>query len=190
MVHDVLVVECSQSFFFIMIAQIERPSWFQSVSRYLGNIPLIHSTRNLCSRFRIDGIEAISRGVSRGKQVMKFAMRVISIPFNFYFLFSALPLSGWNVTVLMSSYFGFSIQWSSLRTNIDRNARFYLIVINSPEGNLLAVETVPGSATTEDITGLRPSTRYRIGVYGIDETGQAYKSSESVVSTNYGKVHI
>ncbi|XP_073249655.1 neurotrypsin-like [Porites lutea] len=98
---------------------------------------------------------------------------------------SALPLSGWNVTVLMSSYFGFSIQWSSLRTNIDRNARFYLILINSPEGNLLAVETVPGSATTEDITGLRPSTRYRIGVYGIDETGQAYKSSESLASTTY-----
>ena len=173
-----------------MIVQIENPSWFQSVSRYLGSIDLIHSTRNLCTRFRIDGIGAISRGISKGKQVIKFAMPVISIPFNFYFLFSALSLSGWNATVLMSSYFGFSIQWSSLRTNIDRNARFYLILINSPAGNLLAVETVPGSATTEDITGLRPSTRYRIGVYGIDETGQAYKSSESLVSTTYGKLHI
>ena len=94
------------------------------------------------------------------------------------------------MTILMSSYFGFSIQWSSLRMNTDRNAKFYLILINSPEGNLLAVETVPGSATTEDITGLRPSTRYRIAVYGIDETGQAYKSSESLVSTTYGKLHI
>ena len=173
-----------------MIVQIENPSWFQTVSRYLDSIDLIHSTRNLCTRFRIDGMGAISRGISRGKQVIKFAVRVISIPFNFYFLFSALPLSGWNATVLMSSYFGFSIQWSSLRTNIDGNARFYLILINSPAGNLLAVETVPGSATTEDITGLRPSTRYRIGVYGIDETGQAYKSSESLASTTYGKLNI
>ncbi|KAM7428099.1 hypothetical protein ABFA07_020874 [Porites harrisoni] len=98
---------------------------------------------------------------------------------------SALPLSGWNVTVLMSSYFDFSIQWSSLRTNIDRTALFYMILIKSPAGNLLAVETVPGSATTKEITELRPSTRYRIGVYGIDETGQAYKSSENLVSTTH-----
>ena len=116
-------------------------------------------------------------------------IRVISVPFIFTF-FSALPLSGWNVTVLMSSYFGFSIQWSSLRTKVGRNARFYLILINSPAGNLLAVETVPGSVTTKDITGLRPSTRYRIGVYGIDETGQAYKSSKRLASTTYGKLHI
>ena len=93
------------------------------------------------------------------------------------------------MTVLMSSYFDFSIQWSSLRTNIDRAALFYLILIKSPAGNLLAVETVPGSATTKDITELRPSTRYRIGVYGIDETGQAYKTSESLASTTYGKLH-
>ena len=110
--------------------------------------------------------------------------------YSFYlYFFSALPLSGWNVTVLMSSYFGFSIQWSSLRTNVGRTARFYLILINSPAGNLLAVETVPGSATTKDITGLRPSTRYRIGVYGIDETGKAYKSSENLVSTTHGKLY-
>ena len=110
--------------------------------------------------------------------------------YSFYlYFFSALPLSGWNVTVLMSSYFGFSIQWSSLRTNVGQTARFYLILINSPAGNLLAVETVPGSATTKDITGLRPSTRYRIGVYGIDETGKAYKSSENLVSTTHGKLY-
>ena len=93
------------------------------------------------------------------------------------------------MTVLMSSYFDFSIQWSSLRTNVDQTALFYLVLIKSPAGNLLAVETVPGSVTTKDITGLRPSTRYRIGVYGIDETGQAYKSSENLVSTTHGKLN-
>ena len=109
--------------------------------------------------------------------------------FHFDLFLSALPLSGWNVAVLMSSYFGFNIQWSSLRTNVGRTARFYLILIKTPAGNLLAVETFRGSATTADITGLRPSTMYRIGVYGIDETGQAYKTSESLASTTYGKLH-
>ena len=92
------------------------------------------------------------------------------------------------MTVLMSSHFGLSVQWSALRTNIDRTARFYLIFVKSPAGNLLAEETVPASTTTKDITSLRPSTRYRIGVYGVDETGQAYKTSESLASTSEGKL--
>ena len=92
------------------------------------------------------------------------------------------------MAVLMSSHFGFSIQLSALHTYINRTASFYLILVKTPAGNLLAVETFPGSATTADITGLRPSTKYRIGVYGIDETGQAYKTSESLASTNDGKL--
>ena len=37
------------------------------------NIDLIHDARHLCSPFRIDGIEAMSRGISGGKQVINFA---------------------------------------------------------------------------------------------------------------------
>ena len=33
----------------------------------------IYGTRHLCTRSRIDGINAMSRGISRGKQVIKFA---------------------------------------------------------------------------------------------------------------------
>ena len=35
-------------------------------------IDLIHDTRHLCTRSKIDGIKAMSRGISRGKQVIKF----------------------------------------------------------------------------------------------------------------------
>ena len=34
---------------------------------------LIHNARHLCTRSRIDGIKAMSRGISGGKQVIKFA---------------------------------------------------------------------------------------------------------------------
>ena len=34
---------------------------------------LIHDTRHLCRRSWIDGIKAMSRGISGGKQVIKFA---------------------------------------------------------------------------------------------------------------------
>ena len=36
-------------------------------------IDLIHDTCNLCMCSKIDGIKAISRGISGGKQVVKFA---------------------------------------------------------------------------------------------------------------------
>ena len=94
------------------------------------------------------------------------------------------------MTVLMSSHSGFTIQLSALHTYIDRTASFYLIVLKTAAGYVLAVETFPASATTEDITGLRPSTMYRFCVYGIDETGQAYKTSESLASTTDGKLCI
>ena len=45
---------------------------------YYGNvkvarIDLIHDTRHLCTRSRIDGLKPMSRGISGGKQVVKFA---------------------------------------------------------------------------------------------------------------------
>ena len=36
-------------------------------------VDLIHDTRHLCTRSKIDGIKAMSRGISGGKQVIKFA---------------------------------------------------------------------------------------------------------------------
>ena len=34
---------------------------------------LIHDTLHLCTRFRIDDVKAMSRGISGSKQVLKFA---------------------------------------------------------------------------------------------------------------------
>ena len=39
----------------------------------LPRIDLIHDTRHLCTRFRIDGIKAMSRGILEGKLKIKFA---------------------------------------------------------------------------------------------------------------------
>ena len=38
-----------------------------------GGIDLIHDTRHLCTRFRIDGIKAMLRGISGGSQNITFA---------------------------------------------------------------------------------------------------------------------
>ena len=47
------------------------------VFTFIQLIDLIHDTHHLCMPFRIDGIKAISRGISGGKQVcdLKFASK-------------------------------------------------------------------------------------------------------------------
>ena len=37
----------------------------------LGSLDLIHDTCHLCTRFRVDGIKAMSRDISGDKQVIK-----------------------------------------------------------------------------------------------------------------------
>ena len=91
------------------------------------------------------------------------------------------------MTVLKSASTGFTIQWTELRANINRVATFYAILIKSTEKIILAVETVRGTARTVDIRGLKPSSKYRVSVYGVDDTGQPYKSLESLASTAEGK---
>ena len=38
----------------------------------LGSLDPIHDTLHLCTRFRVDGIKAMSRDISGNKQVIKF----------------------------------------------------------------------------------------------------------------------
>ena len=43
------------------------------VFTFIQLIDLFHDNCHLCMRFRTDGIKAMSRGISGGKQVLKFA---------------------------------------------------------------------------------------------------------------------
>ncbi len=93
---------------------------------------------------------------------------------------------GWNVTIYDVTSTSFTLQWTMLNTNNDHYAAFYIVEVKSVQGIILAVETVPGNKTTTVIQGLRPSTEYRVGVFGVDSIGQPYKSLESVTTTNKG----
>lgn len=53
---------------------------------------------------------------------------------------------------------------------------------------MLTIETFPGNTTNAVIKGLSPATKYRVGVFGIDGTGQPYKSFESVTTTKKGTI--
>ena len=91
--------------------------------------------------------------------------------------------SGWNVTVLNPFGTGFTLQWTQLPANINRVARFYIILVKTIQGSILNVETVPESISILTINGQRPSTKYRVVVYGVDDAGELYKSEERFAST-------
>ena len=105
----------------------------------------------------------------------------------FAFLFSiAIPISGWNVTIFHPSPTRLTLQWTRLNTVVNHHANFYIIATKSVHGTILTTETVPGNATSTVIKGLWPSTKYLVGVFGVDSIGQPYKSSESVTTTKEG----
>ena len=95
-------------------------------------------------------------------------------------------VSGWNPTILNLTSSSFNLQWTKLYTVVHQHAKFYIIEVKSIQGTILDVETVPGNATSTVIKGLRPSTKYRVGVFGIDSVGQPYKSLETVTTTKEG----
>ena len=53
-------------------AQFIKAKELWAVCGITRTVDLIHDTRHLCTRSKIDGIKAMSRGISGGKQVIKF----------------------------------------------------------------------------------------------------------------------
>jgi len=94
-----------------------------------------------------------------------------------------MTVSGWNVTIFNLAFTSFNLNWTGLHTFVNQSAKFYLVEIKSIQGTILAVETVPGNVTSTVIEGLSPSTKYRVGVYGVNSIGQPYKSLENTITT-------
>ena len=70
-----------------------------------------------------------------------------------------------------------------LNTVVDHHAKLYIVEVKSTQGTTSAVVTIPENVTTTVITGLSPSKKYRVSVFGVDGIGQPYKSLERVATT-------
>ncbi|XP_078366044.1 MAM and LDL-receptor class A domain-containing protein 1-like [Oculina patagonica] len=97
---------------------------------------------------------------------------------------SALSILGWDATIFNLTSTSFTLQWRNLNETVaNQSAKFYIVEVKSIQGTILTVDVVPGNATTTVIRRLSPSTKYRVGVFGVDSTGQSYKSLENVTTT-------
>ena len=102
-------------------------------------------------------------------------------------MFLAIQVLGWNVTIFNLTSTNFNLQWTKLYTVVNQYAKFYIIEVKIVQGTVLNLETVPGNITSMVVKGLKPTSKYRVGVFGIDSVGQPYKSSETVTTTKEGK---
>lgn len=113
---------------------------------------------------------------------------LVQLIYIFFFYFPiAIPVSGWNVSIFHHSPNVLTLQWTSLDRVYNHHAEFYIVEVKSIQGTILTAETVYQNATSAIIKGLWPSTLYLVGVFGVDSTGQPYKSSETITSTKEGR---
>lgn len=105
------------------------------------------------------------------------------------FSFVAVIVSGWNLSISNSDSFGATLQWTSLDAEVNHQANFYIIEVKSMDGLPLDVHTVPGNTTTSVIKRLKPSTKYRVVVFGVDKNGTPYKSLQSILTTSKGMLN-
>ena len=102
---------------------------------------------------------------------------------SFYFIYLAIPVWGWNVTILNITPNSLTLQWTKLNTVVNHYATFYIVEVKSTQGTILTVVTTPKNVTTKVIKRLSPSKKYRVSVFGVDGIGQPYKSLEGVATT-------
>ena len=81
----------------------------------------------------------------------------------------------------------FNLRWTKLYSAVNQYANFYIIEVKNVQGTVLTIEAVSGNITNTVIKELKPSSKYNVGVFGIDSVGQPYKSLESVATTKEGK---
>ena len=105
----------------------------------------------------------------------------------FLFIYLAMMVSGWNISIFNLTFTSFNLNWTNLHTVVNQSAKFYLVEIKSTQGTIMAVETVPGNITSTLIERLSPSTEYRVAVFGVDSIGQPYKSFETTITTTAGR---
>ena len=107
--------------------------------------------------------------------------------FPIILLLLAIPVLGWNVTIFTLTSTDFNLRWTKLFTVVNKYAKFYIVEVKSVQETVLTLETVPGNTTSTVIKGLKPSSKYRVGVFGIDSVGQPYKSLEINTTTLEGR---
>ena len=98
-------------------------------------------------------------------------------------------LPGWNLTISNETSWSFSVEWTNLSAHLDCQVQHFLVLLksNKNKNSNVVYKIVNGREEKTEMTGLLPSSQYRVEVFGIDKTGQPYKTLEVQARTLTGK---
>ncbi|XP_015762664.1 PREDICTED: uncharacterized protein LOC107341715 isoform X3 [Acropora digitifera] len=100
-------------------------------------------------------------------------------------LYSAPVLPGWNLTISNETSWSLSVEWTNLSALLDSQVQHFLVSLksNKNKNSNVAHKIVNGREEKTEMTGLLPSSQYRVEVFGIDKRGQPYKTLEVQAKT-------
>ena len=98
-------------------------------------------------------------------------------------------LPDWNLTISNETSSSFSVQWTNLTALLDIQVQHFLVLLKSNKNNNsnMVHKIVNGREEKAEMTELLASSQYIVEVFGIDKTGQPFKTLEVQARTLTGK---
>ena len=98
-------------------------------------------------------------------------------------------LPDWNLTISNETSSSFSVQWTNLTALLDSQVQHFLVLLKSNKNNNsnMVHKIVNGREEKAEMTELLASSQYIVEVFGIDKTGQPFKTLEVQARTLTGK---
>ena len=106
----------------------------------------------------------------------------------FLFLIYRLAFSpaNWSVFIDNTTTTRIRFSWPNLQTLVGQQLSYYVTVIKNSYGSGLNGYIVPGNTTSHVFSGLTAYREYRLSVFGVNYSGNAYNSTEITAWTDEG----
>ncbi|XP_078349649.1 uncharacterized protein LOC144634540 isoform X2 [Oculina patagonica] len=95
---------------------------------------------------------------------------------------AATVLPGWTVSADNGTT-RLLIQWTNLKSILNRQVLYYIILLNKTDGNALDHKIIDGKRLSTEIDEIQHSTTYGVQVFGVDELGRPYRNLEVIAKT-------
>ena len=103
-----------------------------------------------------------------------------------YFFILAFSPANWNVSIANTSTTSIQFFWQNLQTLVGQQLSHFFTVIKNSYGSSQNSHIVPGNTTFHVFSGLTAYREYRLSVFGVNYSGNAYNSTEITAWTDEG----
>ena len=106
------------------------------------------------------------------------------------FLFLVSPLAYWSISIYYTNTTSIQFSWQNLEILVGQQISHYFIVVKNSFGSSVNEYIVPGNTTSHVLSGLPPSTEYRLCITGVNFRGNAYNTERTAWTDEGGMCKI